>query len=216
NQLNICIYMYKGYEVTIIVEGGLGTLEVLENDIKEKRPIVLIQGSGRLADILAMLIEQISNPDRNQPRNPSEKEIEQALDRFYPNVLYSDVGSAIKRIQKILIEENRYLFHVFSMDRDKNVAETIFKAIFTVTKKKNELEYDPKNKNGSWEQEEQRQKGEDKLVDLALEWNYFDGALPILLARQDEIMKTESELMKIQNEIMIQENVSKKANPILS
>jgi hypothetical protein len=29
--------------VTIIVEGGLGTLEVLENDIENKRPIVLIQ-----------------------------------------------------------------------------------------------------------------------------------------------------------------------------
>ncbi len=29
--------------MTIIVEGGLGTLEVLENDIKNKRPIVLIQ-----------------------------------------------------------------------------------------------------------------------------------------------------------------------------
>ncbi|CAF2408271.1 unnamed protein product [Rotaria sp. Silwood2] len=31
------------YAVTIIVEGGLGTLEVVENDINEKRPIVLIQ-----------------------------------------------------------------------------------------------------------------------------------------------------------------------------
>ncbi|CAF2588251.1 unnamed protein product [Rotaria sp. Silwood2] len=41
NQLNTC--MYKGYAVTIIVEGGLGTLEVVENDINEKRPIVLIQ-----------------------------------------------------------------------------------------------------------------------------------------------------------------------------
>ncbi|CAF3845002.1 unnamed protein product [Rotaria sp. Silwood1] len=56
------------FGVTIIVEGGFGSLEVLENDIKEKRPIVLIQGSGRLADALAMLIEQTSNSDRNQYR----------------------------------------------------------------------------------------------------------------------------------------------------
>ncbi len=33
----------KGYAVTIIVEGGLGSLEVLENDIEGKRPTVLIQ-----------------------------------------------------------------------------------------------------------------------------------------------------------------------------
>ncbi|CAF3953944.1 unnamed protein product, partial [Rotaria magnacalcarata] len=54
------------YAVTIIVEGGTGSLEILENDITGKRPIVLIQGSGRLADLLAMLVEQTSNPDRTQ------------------------------------------------------------------------------------------------------------------------------------------------------
>ena len=32
-----------GYAVTIVVEGGLGSLEVLKNDIDEGRPIVLIQ-----------------------------------------------------------------------------------------------------------------------------------------------------------------------------
>lgn len=63
-------------------------------------------------------------------RNPSRQEIEQALDRFYPNIPYSEISSAIKRIQEILKEEHRHLLHVFSLDRDKNVAETIFKAIF--------------------------------------------------------------------------------------
>jgi len=33
----------KGYAVTILVEGGIGSLEVLENDIENKRPIVVIQ-----------------------------------------------------------------------------------------------------------------------------------------------------------------------------
>jgi hypothetical protein len=64
-------------------------------------------------------------------RDPSKQEIEQALDRFYPNIPYSDVSSTIKRIQNILKEEHRHLLHVFSLERDKNVAETIFKAIFT-------------------------------------------------------------------------------------
>jgi hypothetical protein len=41
------------------------------------------------------------------------------------------MSSPRKRIQEILKEENRHLLHVFSLDRDKNVAETIFKAIFT-------------------------------------------------------------------------------------
>jgi hypothetical protein len=35
--------IFTGYAVTIIIEGGTNTLDVLKNDIEEKRPIVLIQ-----------------------------------------------------------------------------------------------------------------------------------------------------------------------------
>ncbi|CAF3900565.1 unnamed protein product [Rotaria sp. Silwood2] len=184
------------YAVTIIVEGGVHSLEVLRHDIEGKRPIVLIQGSGRLADVLAMLIEQTSNSDRNQYWKPSSEEIEQALERFYPNLNFSEVSSAVKQIQKILTQENRHLLHVFSLHRDKNVAETIFKAIFTVTQKKTELEYNQKDKNESLEQEQQRRTGEDKLVDLALEWNYFDGVLPILQARQNERINNKKDFIQ--------------------
>ncbi|CAF2738053.1 unnamed protein product [Rotaria sp. Silwood2] len=173
------------YAVTIIVEGGLGTLEVVENDIEEKRPIVLIQGSGRLADVLAMLVEQTSNYDRNQHRTPSDQEIEQALGLFFHSASYSDASTVKGQIKKILQKEHRYLLHIFSMNRDKNVAETIFKAIFTVTKERKKSELPG--------QEEQFRKDEDKLVDLALEWNYFDGILPILQARQEEIIKMQRE-----------------------
>ncbi|CAF4173280.1 unnamed protein product [Rotaria sp. Silwood2] len=179
------------YAVTIIVEGGLGTLEVVENDINEKRPIVLIQvritklsvifiGSGRLADVLAMLVEQTSKPDQNQYWNPSDEEIEQALDLFFHSASYSDASTVKERIKKILQKEHRYLLHIFSMNHDKNVVETIFKAIFTENHQQDNTE--------SLEQ--------DKLVDLALEWNYFDGALPILQARQDEILKIQRKIMK--------------------
>jgi len=64
-------------------------------------------------------------------RNPSLEEIKQALDRFYPNLPDSETSSTKNRIKKILNKENCPLLHVFSINRDKNVAETIFKAIFT-------------------------------------------------------------------------------------
>jgi hypothetical protein len=35
--------------------------------------------------------------------------------------------------------------------------------------------------------EEQPREGDDKLLDLALEWDYIDGVLPILQTRQDVI-----------------------------
>ncbi|CAF4183794.1 unnamed protein product, partial [Rotaria sordida] len=175
------------YAVTIIVEGGVGSLGVLENDIEGKRPIVLIQGSGRVADLLAVLIEHTSNPDRNQYWDPSKEEIVEALNRYFPSLSDTDTSTAKNQIQKILKKENRHLLHVFSIDRDQNVAETIFKAIFTVTNKKTELKSNKKNENETLEQEKQRRKDEDKLVDLALEWNYFDGVLPILQARQPNV-----------------------------
>lgn len=37
------LLLHEGYAVTIIVDGGVGSLEVIENDIKNGRPIVLIQ-----------------------------------------------------------------------------------------------------------------------------------------------------------------------------
>jgi hypothetical protein len=49
------------YAVTIIVDGGLNTLEVITNDLNKKRPVVIVHGSGRLADILSNLLENTSN-----------------------------------------------------------------------------------------------------------------------------------------------------------
>lgn len=47
------------------------------------------------------------------------------------------------------------------------------------------------------EDEKQRRNDEDRLVDLALEWNYFDGVLPILQARQNEIVKKKYHFIEV-------------------
>jgi len=54
-----------------------------------------------------------------------------------------------------------------------------------------------KNENELLEQEKLRRNNEDKLVDLALEWNYFDGVLPILQARQGEMVKKKYDFMQV-------------------
>ncbi len=46
-------------------------------------------------------------------------------------------------------------------------------------------------------QEKQRRKDEDRLVDLALEWNYIDGVLPILQSRQDAMRKKGQEYSEV-------------------
>jgi hypothetical protein len=51
------------YAITIIIEGGRGTLDVILNDLMAKRPVIIIHGSGRLANILGTLFDQ-SNDGR--------------------------------------------------------------------------------------------------------------------------------------------------------
>lgn len=47
----------KCHTVTIIIDGGDNTLEVIRNDLEKERPVVIIQGSGRLANVLGTLLE---------------------------------------------------------------------------------------------------------------------------------------------------------------
>jgi transient receptor potential cation channel subfamily M protein 2 len=48
------------HPVTIIVEGGVNALEVILNDLQAKRPVVIVDGSGRLANVLGKLFENAS------------------------------------------------------------------------------------------------------------------------------------------------------------
>jgi len=57
---NTC-HKYDCYPVTIIVEGGLYSLEVIANDLDNNRPVVIVHGSGRLADVLGNLLKNRMN-----------------------------------------------------------------------------------------------------------------------------------------------------------
>ncbi|CAF2997434.1 unnamed protein product [Rotaria sp. Silwood2] len=46
------------HAVTIIVEGGLNTLEVIQHDLNDQRPVVIVHGSGRLASVLGNLLNK--------------------------------------------------------------------------------------------------------------------------------------------------------------
>jgi hypothetical protein len=43
--------------VTILIEGGLESLDVIVNDIKANHPVVIIHGSGRCATVIGNLLE---------------------------------------------------------------------------------------------------------------------------------------------------------------
>lgn len=45
------------HSVTILIEGGLESFEVIANDLKNNRPVVIIHGSGRCATVIGNLLE---------------------------------------------------------------------------------------------------------------------------------------------------------------
>ena len=49
------------YPVTIIVDGGVNTLDVILNDLKNDRPVVVVAGSGRLSNVLGEIFKTISD-----------------------------------------------------------------------------------------------------------------------------------------------------------
>ncbi|CAF1003931.1 unnamed protein product [Adineta steineri] len=175
---------HKCYGVTIIVEGGKNTIEVLQNDIRKNRPIVFIEDSGRLADVFASLINQTADAKTDQQFIPSDEVVRKALAEFFPSLEKGEIINTTKGIQDILDKKYRHLLNVFRMDRDKSVAETIFKAIFTMKNKQNEININSEQNVDEENQDKQHAEDEDILLNLASQWNYFDGALSILKKRQ--------------------------------
>ncbi|UJR11208.1 hypothetical protein I4U23_015389 [Adineta vaga] len=151
------------YGVTIIVEGGANTLEVIQADLGVKRPVVLLQKSGRISDVLASLIQLTTNTDRTKLREPTESEIEEQLDTYFPALIGDkDRSTRIKQIIDVMKSSNRYLLHVYQLDAEKNVSETIFQAIFSAYKDNPD--------------DEKRA----RLLDLSIRWNFLDGAKQLL------------------------------------
>ena len=54
--VNLIVKNSDCFAVTIIIEGGLYSLEVILNDLIHKRPVVIIHGSGRLATAIGDLL----------------------------------------------------------------------------------------------------------------------------------------------------------------
>ena len=78
------------------------------------------------------------------------------------------------------------------------IIRLIFFFLKIVKSHQNKLAKDKKDDN-TLEQEKRHRQDEDKLVDLALEWNYLDGVLPILQARHgDMARKKKKEFIEVQ------------------
>lgn len=128
--------------LTIIVEGGINTLEVIENDMRHQRPVIIIQGSGRLADVLGTLIEMFSKKQtleyrfffvlRDVTPSFSDDHLKSQLNTFLPELKEANANDRsryISRIENIMVTENQQYLNIFKLERDSSHTDTIFKAV---------------------------------------------------------------------------------------
>lgn len=135
----------KCHAVTIIVEGGGNTLEVIYHDLQAKRSIVIVHGSGRLANVLGNLLK---NAGKTKPieyvyvhiikkkvfilcnvrRDEIIKELK-LCKRLWPEG-ESEPTNIVQSIEKILDVKYRRYLSIFELGQDVDLTNTIFQTVF--------------------------------------------------------------------------------------
>ncbi|CAF1288519.1 unnamed protein product [Didymodactylos carnosus] len=122
------------FAVTIIVEGGIHTTEVILNDLKEKRSVIIIQGSGKMADLIAKLMEITSDKTQQSTRDLTDEEIKSNIKLFLPNwfqtATVNDLNESYRSIREILKLSLRQYLHVYHLGSNASLTETIFNSVF--------------------------------------------------------------------------------------
>ena len=115
-------------------------------------------------------------------REPTPAEVEEHLDKYFPALKGDrDRTARIKQILEIMKTTNRYLLHVYQLDGEKSMSETMFQAIFSGTKMVtlyfHILTID-------WIALAYKDNPDDakraRLLDLSIRWNFLDGAKELL------------------------------------
>ncbi|CAM4747246.1 unnamed protein product [Rotaria magnacalcarata] len=118
------------HAVTIIVEGGANTLEVIQHDIQAKRPVVIVHGSGRLANVLGNLLKK-AGKENSIERDEVIHQL-QLCKKLWP-ASKEEQDALVGSIGKILdINKRRYL-SIFQLGQDADLIHTLFQAIHKVS-----------------------------------------------------------------------------------
>ncbi|CAF1023099.1 unnamed protein product [Didymodactylos carnosus] len=181
----------KGYGVTIIVEGGLHTSEVIDNDLQHRRPVVIIQGSGRMADVIANLLDLTTRNEQTSPSaRPSDDEIKRELKRMFPvwphTSVFSKPEDILPIMNSIMNPSLRIYLNIYHLNGNTTLTETIFNAVFRAKfadkDKKQQAQRSTTDQQISVDDETTVDR---KLLNLAIKWNCIYGAKEILEEKQD-------------------------------
>ncbi|XP_008402157.1 transient receptor potential cation channel subfamily M member 2-like isoform X2 [Poecilia reticulata] len=147
----------KTLVVCVVLDGGGGTLKTIYNAIEKGTPCVILQGSGRIADVIA----QVSGLPTNSITTTLIKELtKKYFGEEYKNFKDHEIEAWKNMIQKIV--EKSDLLTIFRARKDDQgvldvaILDALFKAFKTA---------EPQEDN-SWK----------KHLELAIAWNRVDSA----------------------------------------
>ncbi|XP_016519084.1 transient receptor potential cation channel subfamily M member 2-like [Poecilia formosa] len=144
--------------VCVVLNGGLSTLNTIYNAVNKGTPCVILQGSGRLADVIAHVSGQQNSTV--QIDKLIENQLEKCFGQEYKSPTFkSQEKEYTEKIQEIL--KKRELLTIFRARKDGqgNLDVAVLDALFKASKTGG-----PQDK--SW----------NKLLELAIGWNRADSA----------------------------------------
>ncbi|CAL1535900.1 unnamed protein product [Lymnaea stagnalis] len=130
--------------VLIVVEGGVGTMETVYQSIKRNTPVVVIKGSGRAADLIALSIKitaDPANPDMSKIPLDFDAIVRQTADKIF--VWKDQDTNKDKKIQRCIDTlrmclRKRNLINVYDLEKSES-AQDIDRAILFALLKANKF-----------------------------------------------------------------------------
>ena len=90
--------------VTVLVGGGVGSMEIVQSTLEAKLPVVVVKGSGRLADLLSDVYENLKRLERHDVRSFYTNSLRHSL--FLLNFCSFEKNKIKSKIESILKSED--------------------------------------------------------------------------------------------------------------
>ncbi|XP_016519295.1 transient receptor potential cation channel subfamily M member 2-like [Poecilia formosa] len=154
----------------MVLDGGLGTIRSVYLAIQNNTPCVFLEGSGRVADVIAHVLEQ-----RNDKHKNMNDIIKDELKKFFndESLQPDEIDELKDKIQKVVAKSD--LLTVFKAKENDQRELGILHALTKALK------------------DEKSEKAKDKLLKLAIDWNRVDLAEENIFTKESQWKSNELE-----------------------
>uniref|UniRef100_A0A3B3UVA2 Transient receptor potential cation channel, subfamily M, member 2 n=1 Tax=Poecilia latipinna TaxID=48699 RepID=A0A3B3UVA2_9TELE len=87
--------------VCVVLDGGLGTLRVIYHAICNNTPCVILEGSGRMADVIVHVFEQREN--KNNSNNLIQEQMKKFFNKDFKNFTSQEIEECKKKVSEVMM-----------------------------------------------------------------------------------------------------------------